>query len=172
MGTRSRGQHYAFAQHVLPTLTWKHPDRLLTLFTGAEREEFLQAVWKTAGEHQPAADLVDGTTLHSSIHKQEQHTIVLITLPQPVAPVEAYFIAIVFTHPSQPAAENTIQQVRYFTLEFANDFISRQNHTVFAEVREDGHYNFGRGPRPELQAFLDHLIGFLRENVADQSSVQ
>jgi hypothetical protein len=165
MLTHSRGQHYTFAHRVLPSLTWAHPDRLLSFLTRSECDSFLQAVWEIAGKNQPLSDQVDGATLRSAIHQRDRYTIALITLPHPLVPAEAYFVAIIFDDQSSlKATETDIPNVRYFTLEFGRNIITQEEHTVFAEWRKDGHYNLGSGPRPESQAFLDHLTAILEEN--------
>jgi len=165
MRIHSRGQHYTFAHRVLPSLTWAHPDRLLSLLTSSERDSFLQAVWETAGKNQPPSDQVDGATLRSAIHPHDRYTIALITLPLPLVPAEAYFVAIIFgDYSSLKATETDLPSVCYFTLEFGRNIITQEEHTVFAEWRKDGHYNLGSGPPPERQAFLDHLTAILEEN--------
>jgi hypothetical protein len=165
MRTHSRGQHYAFAHRVLPSLTWSHPDRLLSLLTSSEREAFLQAVWETAGKDLPPSDQVDGATLRSAIHQYGRSTIALITLPHPIVPAEAYFVAIIFDDPSSlNATDIEIPHVRYFTLEFGRNIITQEAHTAVAEWRKDGHYNLGSGPRPESQAFLDHVIAIIEDS--------
>jgi hypothetical protein len=162
MPNKSRGQHYAFAHRVLPSLIWTHSEHLWSLLTGSERDAFLQAVWKAAGENQEPSEQVDGTTLRSSIHRHGSSTIFLITLPQPIAPAEAYFVAIIFGNPPPiTPAESSIDQIRYFTLELAHNVITQEQYTVVAEWRKAQHFNLGSGPRPDTQAFLEHLGALL-----------
>ncbi|MFP4436329.1 MAG: hypothetical protein ACLFVO_03705 [Chloroflexaceae bacterium] len=162
MPAKPRGQHYAFAHRVLPALAWTHPDRLLELLTSSERDAFLQAVWASAGEQQPPADQVDGAVLHSSIHHHGPHTISLIILPPPIASIEAYFVALVFTDASAAnIAATGSDSVRCFTLESGRNIFTEEEYTVLAEWRQDGHYNLGSGPPPESQAFLERLTALL-----------
>ena len=162
MASEVRGQHYGFAHRILPSLTWAHPERLLSLLMSSERDAFLQAVWKAAGENQGPSDQVDGATLGSSVHRHGHSAIALIGLPDPVAPAEAYFVAIIFDdQPSSNAAETLPHRVRYFTLELGLNIFTNEAYTVFAEWRKDGHYNLGSGPPPQSEAFLAHLTAVL-----------
>ena len=87
------------------------------------------------------------------------HPAILINLPPPKGPPEAYFVAIVMTKPPRRhwLFWQSPPSIRYVTLELGVSFFSKDaTHTVFCEWKGTGsHVNYGRGPAPNQAAFVE-----------------
>lgn len=103
-----RQHHFLFAKQLIPTETFRSPDKMFAELTGPQREAFLMFLWKEAGKTmaQPLrhAEVArqPGTTMQSVVKldvvgavRQGWTEVVVISMPPALAPNEAIFIALV-----------------------------------------------------------------------------
>ena len=131
-------QHYLFAFRLLPPLLDSNP--------------------RLTREHLLAPHFVDRLWRHAALHSQQLSAsgtpqvetfgdVLLIRMPPPSEPPEAYFLAIIGDEP------------QVYTLELGQDFVSSEPCTYFCGCTASGHNNYGPGPVAEVGAFLAALAG-------------
>ena len=86
---------------------------------------------------------------------------VIVQMPPPERVAEAYFAAIVvWQEPNQSQPENPKVRHRYITLELSED-LSGSPHTVLGEWDEGSHYNYGKGPAADKDAFIQAVLDLI-----------
>ncbi len=145
----ARPQHYRFAHQVLRKAFLEDPARIMDLLQ-VYGEQVVQVCWESAGEGQAPGDLV----LPVGLGLQMRGILgggqaALVSLPAPGRVTEAYFVAMVF----QPAAPGEAPLARYFTLEWG---LSGEGtpRTMLCEWMAAAHLNYGDGPAPAAESFL------------------
>ena len=130
-------QPYMFAFRLLPSLLFSDPaltrQHLL-------RPRFLARLWRHAGLHGQ----------HPPSPPPQLETfgdVILITMPTPEAPPEAYFLGIIGVEPE------------VYTLELGSDLVTQGPCTYFCGCTARGHNTYGPGSLPEAGAFLAALAG-------------
>lgn len=81
----------------------------------------------------------------------------LITLPVPRSPGEAYFAGFVLLHDIEAELERTKVTLRYFSLEAVSLEGSGAGTTMCEWTRELERVEHGEGPAPSLEAFLERI---------------
>src|SRR5262245_45987214 len=103
-----REHHFFFAKKMIPTHTFRSPEKMFTELTGPQREAFLTFLWTEVGKDMPEP------LRHGDVGKQPGRThqavgkldvvgairdgwaeVVVISMPPALAPNEAIFIALV-----------------------------------------------------------------------------
>lgn len=150
----NRGHHYVFAHKLMPSLLFADPVNFLTMFS-ADPQRFLLQQWKSVHNLlgtdvryiTPAGLSGEVRTLRGDT------TIALITLPRPVFPPEAFFVAAVYRTHHDPL----FTLVNFFALELSipDDGKAR---TIFGEwtVLQD-HKNYGDGGTPTVDRFWERV---------------
>jgi len=129
---------YLLAFRILPRLLTSDPARTRKALL---EEDLLRKLWIHAGLHL-------GRPLSEPAPRLETFgEVVLITMPAPVEPPEAYFLAVIGEEP------------KVYTLEMGRDFNNDEPCTYFCGATLDGHHNYGKGCIPEAGAFLAALAG-------------
>jgi hypothetical protein len=82
--------------------------------------------------------------------------IIIIHLPEPIEPVEAWFVALTRQQ------KGDTDKYRFFTLEYGLD-PDYKPVTVFCELNNSSHSNYGDGPEPNAELFLKKVIDFLEQ---------
>lgn len=129
---------YLLAFRILPRLL--HSDLQRTR-QALLQEELLRKLWVHAGLHLGVRELPPPPRLETF------GEVLLITMPVPTEPPEAYFLAVIGDEP------------QVYTLEMGKDVVDDLPCTYFCGVTLDGHQNYGRGCVPEAGAFLAALAG-------------
>ena len=129
---------YLLAFRILPRLF--HSDLVRTR-EALLQEDLLRKLWVHAGLHLGARDLPSPPTLETF------GEVLLISMPAPQNPPEAYFLAVIG------------QQPQVYTLEMGRDGLDEQPCTYFCGLTPEGHRNYGKGCVPEAGAFLAALAG-------------
>lgn len=128
-------QHYLFAHRLLAGLLQSSPDDLRKSLL-KEGDALLKRLWIHAGMHgKPSPDGPVSFFVHQVTPTQEA---LVIQLPPPQEPPEAYFVAYL---------GDTV-----YTLELGSG-----NETYLCSWNADTHSNLGKGPAPERDAFLKGL---------------
>lgn len=145
----ARQHHYLFAFMALPDFASRDVDRFFA-FSQPVGRVFLEAIWDLAG--QSVNDRLSPEGLDFGVEQLACGlSAVVVKLPDPIEPPEAYFAAIV-----KDQAGNT----RYFTLERSipmdrSGSVSTMLGGVNRPEGKFGHVNYGAGPVPDRQAFVE-----------------
>jgi hypothetical protein len=143
---------------------------LFALFEAREvfREDHLQMRWEVVGERFDPAERLENEGLCSSIHTLANgFRAALITLPPAQGPTEAHMVAIVYRAAQRRLWFWTTETVlRYFTLERGCDRETKEWLTVLCEWRPHVHVNHGKGPAPDVPAFLEAIQELLTRRTA------
>jgi hypothetical protein len=134
---------------------------LFALFKASEqfREDQLLIRWQVVGERFGPAERLGDEGLCCSIHTLANGLqAAVITLPPARGPTEAHMVAIVYG-PAQRRLWfwKTEPVLRYFTLEFGFDRETNECLTLLCEWTRHGHFNYEKGPAPEVTAFLEAI---------------
>lgn len=122
-----------------------------------EKEEikFLQTSWDKLGSKLERKNILPSNGLKYEVnHLDNGVAVAIITLPEPQAITEAFFTAAVYRAPTTDQELIT----RYFTLEYGYNSSDNNFRTVLCEWTPDKvHKNFGTGPEPTPNAFLNAI---------------
>ena len=151
---RSRAHHYEFAHVAVVTFFRQNASDLWSLLSAEGAGVWLHRIWSRIGEALPAEERVEDTGLSVVIDKLGHLELAVITLPPPLARVEAYFVALVRSPPQQVATSGFF---RYMTLERGVDMSTGGDKTYLCEWTVDNHVNHGDGPPPTIEAFLQAI---------------
>ena len=132
-------QHYLFAHRILSGLMQSDPDGFRSALL-KEGNGLLQRLWLHAGQHgQPSPGGEPTFSVHQVTPSQEA---LIVQLPPPLEPPEAYFVA--------------LWGKQVYTLELGRDLSGVAN-TYLCSWRDSTHANLGQGPEPQREAFLKAL---------------
>lgn len=173
-GPEGRGRrcvHYVLAHRELPAAVFRHPEHIVGQLRTDEAREVLEHCWY--GAARTCWDFSGGVPIRADPRpsgnrarplvkiragQAMRRACVVLEMPAPVIPAEAYFVAVV--EPAQRAPDPTgLGQsplgARCFTLEAgAPDGPA----TFLCEWRSDGtHANLAGGPRPGARVFLEAI---------------
>ncbi|MBB4935306.1 hypothetical protein F4561_006200 [Lipingzhangella halophila] len=166
-GSSSITQHYVFTHILLRNAVLSKGSDFPHLVENQTLHRLLATEWQNAAEEVPVeARCVDDPPTATG-HQIPGHDVVLITMPPPKAPTEAYFAAV--------TVRRTDLQVRYLLLEHSLDVSALLGlpsddgpRSVMAEWRldstsqEPSHVNFGDRPVLPADTFLaevERLLG-------------
>jgi hypothetical protein len=147
----ARQHHYLFAYMALPDFAYRDVARFLA-FSPPFGKAFVTAIWDLAG--QGLAETMPADGLEFGVEQLPSGLpVAVVQFPAPVEPPEAYFAAI---------TRDPNGATRYFTLERSLSLDeSDAVQTILGGVEfPDGnfrHINFGEGPAPDRQAFLQSV---------------
>lgn len=146
----ARAHHYRFAHQLLPQFARDAGHRVLDGTPPGDVTPNLVRMWTGFGESLPAADRLPADGLTAQRLTYGGIDLLLVTLPAPAAPPEAYYAAI--------ARAQGSTECRYFTLEHTVDVLTGNSATMYGGWSERGHLNYGPGPEtPGVDAFLAKL---------------
>lgn len=167
MGTRPH--HVFFAHHIFREWVFKNPLLVFAVAVAGKGDDLVKDIWRKVGEQLlksgTGAKALPCDDLTVEVTPIAGCPTVLIHLPPPKGPPEAYFVAIVMT--KRPRRRwllwHSPPSIRYVTLErgvslFAEDGV----HTVLCEWKQDGsHANYGRGPSPSRTSFVEAVLNLV-----------
>ena len=145
---RPRAHHYGFGHRLLPGLALRGRTDFHELASRALLDQLLCAWWQDLGESLPPEERLPHDGLRSELANTGNLPVLLVTMPAACHAAEAYFVGII--------ADEEQNAWRCFTLEHAWTLDDRPV-TVLGEWTANGHVNYGDGPPPERQAFLEAL---------------
>ncbi|MFJ8435895.1 hypothetical protein ACIQ9P_31795 [Kitasatospora sp. NPDC094019] len=150
-----RPHHYRFAHKVLADLARDLGPRMLDSEPEQGFGPGLVALWNNFGEQLPPADRLPSEGLNADLITLGRHRLLVVVLPRPAAPAEAYYAAVV-----QPGGAD---RCRYLTLELALNPFTGEPYTVLGEWADGSHLNLGPGPASDLSGFLTAVVDLLAE---------
>lgn len=143
-------QHYVFAHRILPALFLEDPQGFARAI---ERDgTLLRRLWARSGPWWKRF-LGAGRIGHRKRGLPDGATVLVVTLPPPRMMTEAHFVGLLIAPAQDEAA--------FFTLE-RHDGSDGRVSTVLGGWSAKGHANYGDGPAPTVDAFVD-AIGRLRQ---------
>ena len=149
--TPDRKQHYVFAHQALPEIFFRDPGALIDSLE-KDGETILGYLWRQVGDYLGEHDQEAAKELAVEVVNQQNPMIGMVTCPTPRQTTEVYFIALAY----RPDQGHVKGLSRYFTLEYSLTFgEDPRPATVFCEWDHAIHRNYGDGPEPDRQAFLE-----------------
>lgn len=140
-------QQYQFAYGFLKQYAFQRTAELQQ-YLQTEGESFLTWLWQESAGKAPSQPCPG---LAVTMFTHEQRPAVLITLPPPAKSPEAHFVLILFgTDPPD-----------YYSLEKANGEFAPSG-TMLGRWTPQGHENWGLGPEPEPDAFIESVFSLLQ----------
>ncbi len=152
-----RLHHYLFAHRQLPGTLFSAPARTMQLLRD-EPDRFLGVLWANTGERVPDRDRLPFGGLGTRYQADAVPGIDLavVTMPEPVAETEAWFVALAAAPVS---VDGAVDPARCFTLELGWSVMDDRPYPVLGGWdAENRHLNFGRGPEPTLEAFTVEVV--------------
>ena len=163
-----RCDHYGFAHYALRSVAFDRPLETMAAFASPDAERFLGALVEMVAEQcqgQPGAGLTVGDLKVHAVRAAGRPCAVL-EMPPPRGVTEAHFVALVlqWTEPLPETEPMPKDALRYFTLE-RGVCLGGPPRTVLCEWTAEGsHRNFGDGPEPRLESFLEAVARLLERN--------
>lgn len=148
-----RQQHYYFAHQHLHELTSRNPKIFIMETLESDRLNF---EWVKAAKFSkpPDEEYIPNQGLASfPIFFSDVFSGVLIRFPQPKRIVEAYFVAIIIND----IENKQDRKFQYITLEVGNKKNGIARTIIGSWTLEGSHINYGTGPDPYPQLFLDEV---------------
>lgn len=157
-----KSHHYTFAHGVIRDYVAAQHLEFITLMVSPDRDNFAAWLWKQAERHVGSSISGLDTSLTAIVCREVSgYPVVFIRLPPPTAIAEAICVAIVGIGAQEGEGEKYL--ARYILLEAGID--SNNNpRTVLCEWAAGVHSNYGDGPEPELEAFVQDVKGLLLSN--------
>lgn len=157
-----RCHHYQFAHAALRSVAFAHPIQLMALLATPEAKSAFDSLLEQVDESCTGGEPRDFEASQVGVHTRRAsgHPCAVIEMPPPRATGEAYYAAPVLLMDPDPEKVT----VRYFTLEYSAAYGDEPS-TVLAEWQASGHHvNYGLGPKPSVDAFLDAISTLLAES--------
>jgi hypothetical protein len=154
--TEPRCAHYQLAHVALRSVAFQDPLGFLSLMASEKAREVLASLLEQVSEHCSGDVAFDANDV--AIHRVRLLGSPCLVVEMPVAtvPPEAHFVGVWLAINDGPETA----QIRYFTLEAAAD--SYATRTVLGEWDEEGkHVNYGVGPEPSLEGFVQSLTALV-----------
>lgn len=154
---KPRAQHYIFAHKLVPSLFFEDPGGFLDRLA-QEGNALLSRLWVEAarlantGSPDTPTDAVDLRYVPVSEVRdlQDGARLVVLMLPEPIAALEAFFVALVVRSPMNMS--EAIGSV--YTLELSEDHRRKRGTMLCGWTAEGGHVNYAFCPPPLLEEFV------------------
>ena len=152
--------HYWFAHVVLRTVCFCDPCLFLGKIASPARQEFLDDLWRvvcqTCDKHGEAD--FSSRDIKITISQIGDYPAILIQMPTPHFTTEAHMVCIILKTPIEEIETiDSKLEVRYFTLEKGVNMMTGGDRTVLCAWEEDDRHNYGDGPEPTPQAFVEAI---------------
>jgi hypothetical protein len=154
-----RDHHYVFAHYTVREVCAQDPLQFFSIIASPEQEQFVAWLWQTTEKRvgRPIID-VDPRQMTITTCRVQELPAVILKMPSPVAAAEAYLVGVLLTGLQEAQDAESKVCFRYFTLEHGAN-LDGTTRTVLCEWADGGHLNFGDGPRPTVEAFINALEG-------------
>jgi hypothetical protein len=153
-----RAHPYLFAHRILPQALAKDPERIIAILHSDDGNAFLRTLWQAVGEQLEEKERLPPDGLECCMTRaNENYRAAVICLPPPERMTEAYFTALVVFPAKRAFWSRRRAPWRYYTLEYGTE-LDGTGRTVFCQWKDGDHLNFGDGPPPEKEAFLERVL--------------
>jgi hypothetical protein len=157
MEAELRPQHYTFAHRLVPTLFFSNPQGFFEMVQG-DGDRYLQFLWKRAGQVAGNEDWVQPEGLAVEvIELGSNYRLGLITLPDPQAATEAYFLGLLLRLAKISRNGVLSQKARLITLEYSISVVDGSPEVVVGEWSSDStrHIYHSIGSDPTRTFFIE-----------------
>jgi hypothetical protein len=164
----SRQHHYYYAHRHLPAVLFQEDDTIVKLLFESKEElclRHLQIRWEVLGENFEVEDRVSDEGLALSRHELiDGYQAVLIQLPPPREPVEAFMVVVIRRPEVRGWFRRQSATLRYFTLELGveGNVLCEWQHRDSGGNQGISHLNYGEGPAASPNAFLNAVEMLLK----------
>lgn len=162
-----RWHHYAMAHLALRSVGLDDPLLYLAVLASPDRDDFLKSLFESVCERcdeRAKPDFI-ASDIHVHAVRAGVYPCAVVEMPTPRTTTEAFFTALVML--IDPATSSLPEErknvpARYFTLEkgFSLDGTPR---TVLGEWTTESHLNYGDGPEPTLESFVERIAAMCSE---------
>jgi len=161
-----RCTHYKFAHQALRQAAMENPAKCVGLLQSPVSQRFLNDLWdavrtgctQSADPGQPPEPGPQG--LEADMTQVGPYSAVIVTLPKPQVPTEAFFVAMVLRSYIRHEDGLTVDRhpvLLYYTLEHGGVRDDGSPRTILCEWQAGTHLAYGDGPPPEASAFRDAI---------------
>jgi hypothetical protein len=158
---RPHCHHDTFAHMALRQVAFTQPLGCLSMLASPDASQFLTDIWKQVDEHcQGRGETSTINPAEFVIHKFciDSYPCAVLEMPEPWFVSGAHFIALVLMVPLDkidPADRDA--PLCYYTLERGASIEGAPRTVLRSWTKEGTHCNFGDGPPPSLEAFVEVL---------------
>jgi hypothetical protein len=150
--------HYDFGHVILREICSHNPMAFFQVLASPGKNEFLEHLWRIACERcdeQGPAPFSHKDVVIDAV-RIEEYPVILVTMPRPTVPTEAFYIAVVLLTSMDRIVAGDIPEkpsFGYYTLELGIAPDERE-YTMLCSWVDGKHVNFGIGPEAGPAAFL------------------
>jgi hypothetical protein len=150
MAAQSRKLHYAFAYRMLPLMLFgdNGMDVWHVLGDPDASGPFLQEAWERTATSQ-GLEILEPVGLKAKFRAGEERDIVIVTMPTPIAPPEAYYCVAQF--------DRTENKLHYYTIEFSTRLDGSKRVVLGKTLANGERHNLGALPNSDLEMGLDEI---------------
>jgi hypothetical protein len=153
----ARTQSAEFVSQVLPSLFHSTPEQFIQLLS-RDGNKFLRFYWDQAGADLAVGEKAAWLGLNYDIREPSPHTqVILITLPQPIAPPDAYFTALIYRPLRRTPLFGVSDTTKVIALEMAGTAEGGQLTLLREWTKKMTSESLGAGPAPRLEAFYETI---------------
>jgi hypothetical protein len=150
MAAQSRKLHYSFAYRMLPLLLFGDNgiDVWHVLGDAEASGPFLTEAWERTAKSQKL-EMIEPVGLKAAFRPGEERDIVVVTMPEPIAPPEAYYGVI-----QHDREEN---KLHYYTIEYSVRLDGSKRVVLGKTLAGGQRHNLGALPNADLELGLDEI---------------
>jgi hypothetical protein len=150
MATQSRKLHYSFAYRMLPLMLFgEHGMDVWQMLGDADASgPFLSESWeRTAASQQ--LEWFEPVGLKATFRHVEERDLVVVTMPTPIAPPEAYYAIIQY--------DRETDKLHYYTIEFSVRLDGSKRVVLGKTLAGGQRHNLGALPTADLEMGIDEI---------------
>lgn len=155
----ARQHHYVFAHEAVRDLFFKTKKTFAINLLSDSKLDYIKNMWNFVGSTCEKKNFISSSGLEIEVlNLTNEKKIVILTLPKPITPPEAFFVAFLFEF--ENVKFDNICSKRLLTLEK-----SYFNHSVVCEWNSEGtHINHGVHFDPQKVNFINYILSIMHEN--------
>jgi hypothetical protein len=150
MATQSRKLHYSFAYRMLPLMLFGDNglDVYAVLADPEQSKDYLKEAWDRTAKSLDV-EYFEPEGLHSEFRPGKERDVVVVHMPTPIAPPEAYFVIVQFDK-----AEN---KIHYYTVEYSMRLDGTKRVVLGKTLKDGQRHNLGAMDSEELEFALKDI---------------
>ena len=159
---------YALAHLALRHIALSDPIQFLAIVASPEADRFIDSIIKNVKENCGRKPSFDATSVKIATVRVNEFPCAILEFPAPNEIAEAFMVGVIveIDSSSEQPTEIETTQARYFTLEKGYSD-TNELRTVLGEWTEDSHLNYGDGPPPTVEAFVEFLSEMLQNSESE-----
>lgn len=146
--------HYEFAHIALRGIALNEGAKLYQTLSGERGRDLIDVLLKAGADRLSIAQHISSGDIGLHDRTVNGRACMIVEMPEPQEAVHAHFVAILLGEADDDPA-------RYITLERSVSLDAGAQRTVLAEWSTEGHVNYGDGPEPTIDAFVDQLSAMI-----------